>query len=40
MDSVPEWVDRLSVVLSLKDDPDPRVEGEVERIINEMEWKD
>ena len=36
----PEWVDKLSLVISLKDDEDPRVEGEVERIIDEMQWKD
>ena len=35
-----EWVDRLSLAISLKDDEDPRVEGEVERLINETEWKD
>ncbi len=35
-----EWVDKLSLVLSLKEDPDARVEGEIERIINEIEWKD
>lgn len=34
----PKWVDKLSLVISLKDDDDPRVEGEVERIINEMQW--
>lgn len=36
----PEWVDRLSLVISLNHDEDPRVEGEVERVINEMQWKD
>lgn len=35
-----EWVDRLSLAISLKEDKDPRVEGEVERLINETEWKD
>lgn len=35
-----EWVDRLSLALSLREEKDPRVEGEVERIINETEWKD
>ena len=35
-----EWVDKLSLVISLRDDPDARVEGEVERVINEIEWKD
>ena len=33
-----EWVDRLSLAVSLRDDDDPRVEGEIERIINEIEW--
>ena len=35
-----QWVDRLSLVLSLRDDDDPRVEKEVERIISEQKWKD
>ena len=35
-----EWVDRLSLAVSLREDEDPRVEGEVERLINETEWKD
>ena len=35
-----EWVDRLSLAISLREDADPRVEGEVERLINEREWKD
>lgn len=35
-----EWVDKLSLVLSLRDDEDPRVENEVERLINTIEWKD
>lgn len=35
-----EWVDRLSLAISLREDADPRVEGEVERLINEIEWKD
>jgi len=34
-----EWVDKLSLALSLRKDPDARVEGEVERVINEIEWK-
>lgn len=33
-----EWVDKLSLVLSLSDDHDARVEGEVEHVINEMKW--
>lgn len=39
-DQPQEWVDRLSLALSLREEKDPRVEGEVERIINETEWKD
>ncbi len=35
-----EWVDRLSLAISLRDDADPRVEGEVERLINDIQWKD
>ena len=35
-----EWVDKLSLAISLSEDEDPRVEGEVERLINEIEWKD
>ena len=35
-----EWVDRLSLAISLREDDDPRVEGELERLINETEWKD
>lgn len=38
--STAEWVDKLSLVISLREDPDPRVEGELERVMNEMEWKD
>lgn len=34
-----EWADRLSLAISLREDADPRVEGEVERLINEIEWK-
>lgn len=33
-----EYVDRLSLALTLKDDEDPRVESEIERMINEIEW--
>lgn len=40
LDIEPEWVDKLSLALSLKHDNDARVEGEVERIIEEIEWKD
>ena len=36
----PLWVDKLSLALSLRDDTDARVEGEVEQLINRMEWKD
>ena len=35
-----EWVDKLSLAISLREDEDPRVEGEVERVMNETEWKD
>ena len=34
-----DWVDKLSLALSLREDADPRVEGEVERLIDEMVWK-
>ncbi|MDE5847319.1 MAG: hypothetical protein K2H71_08210 [Muribaculaceae bacterium] len=33
-----EWVDPLSLVLSLKKDDDPRVEEETEHIINNFKW--
>ena len=33
------WVDPLSVIVSLRDDHDPRVEGEVEYLIDRMIWK-
>ncbi len=39
MGKMPQWVDKLSLAISLRDDDDPRVEGEVERLINEMKWK-
>ena len=35
-----EWVDRLSLAISLREDADPRVEGEVERLMNDIQWKD
>ena len=35
-----EWVDRLSLAISLREEADPRVEGEVEHLINDTEWKD
>ncbi len=35
-----KYADPLSVALSLADDEDPRVEGEVERMINNITWKD
>lgn len=35
-----EWIDKLSLAISLREDDDPRVEGEVERLFNEIEWKD
>ncbi len=34
------FVDALSLALSLKDDEDPRVEKEVERMIDNMQWTD
>lgn len=34
-----EWVDKLSLAISLQDNHDPRVENEVERLVNEIEWK-
>ena len=34
-----EWVDRLSLAISLREDSDPRVEKEIERLIDEMIWK-
>ncbi len=33
-----EWVDPLSLVLSLRKDDDPRVEEETEQIINNFKW--
>ena len=30
----------LTSFISLREDDDPRVEGELERLINETEWKD
>lgn len=33
-----EWVDRLSLALSLAGDHDPRVEKEVERMLEEIKW--
>lgn len=38
--STSEWVDRLSLAINLREDSDARVEGELLRIINEIEWKD
>lgn len=35
-----QWVDRLSLALTLKTDNDPRIEKEVERMIKEIQWKD
>jgi len=32
------YVDRLSLYLTLRDDPDPRVQKELETMINEMPW--
>ncbi len=39
-EETPNWVDKLSLALSLREDSDPRVEGEIERLIDEMGWKD
>ena len=39
MGEMPQWVDKLSLAISLRDDDDSRVEGEVERLLNEMKWK-
>ena len=33
-----EWVNKLSLAVSLREDSDPRVEGEVERLINDLEF--
>lgn len=33
------YVDKLSLKLSLREDHVPRVEGGVQRVINEIEWK-
>ena len=33
------WADPLSVIVSLRDDHDPRVEGEVEYLIDRIIWK-
>lgn len=35
-----QWVDRLSLAITLTKDNDPRIEKEVERMINDIEWKD
>lgn len=34
-----DWVDKLSLAISLREDTDPRVEGEVEGLIESVEWK-
>ncbi len=34
-----EYVDRLSLVLSMMDDEDPRIEGEIEYLIDTFPWK-
>ena len=34
-----DYVDKLSLALSLREDEDPRVEGEVEFLIENVEWK-
>lgn len=35
-----QWVDCLSLALTLKAENDPRIEKEVERMIKEIQWKD
>lgn len=40
LNSSPEWVDKLSLALSLREDDDPRVEEEVDNMINKFQWKD
>lgn len=40
IESKSEWVDKLSLAVSLREENDPRVEGEIESMINELEWKD
>ncbi len=40
IDTEAEWVDKLSLAISLREDTDPRVEGEVEHLVNHVEWKD
>lgn len=37
-DTIAEYVDPLSLVMSLKQDEDPRVEEEIEQIINKFKW--
>lgn len=39
-EAIPNWVDQLSLAISLKEDTDSRVEGEVERLITHIQWKD
>ncbi|MDE6513334.1 MAG: hypothetical protein K2L05_04010 [Muribaculaceae bacterium] len=38
LQSSPQWVDKLSLALSLRDDDDPRVEDELENMINSIQW--
>lgn len=38
LNSFPEWVDKLSLALSLRADEDPRVEEEVEQMIENFQW--
>lgn len=40
LNSSPKWVDRLSLALSLRKDEDPRVEEEVEQMIEKFQWSD
>lgn len=39
-ETIPEWVDKLSLAISLREETEARVENEVLRVINEIEWKD
>ena len=40
MATVLKYVPMFTAITMLSEDEDPRVEGEVERLINEIEWKD
>lgn len=38
LQSSTEWVDKLSLALSLREEEDPRVQEEVEQMINKFQW--